>query len=31
MTNPLQTLKTRIPASAQEADLPDPFEEVKGG
>jgi len=31
MTNPLQTLKTRIPATAEEAQLPDPFDEVGGG
>ena len=31
MTNPLQTLKTRIPATTEEAEFPDPFDEVRGG
>ena len=31
MTNPLQTLKTPQLRSAEEAELPDPFDEVRGG
>ena len=31
MTNPLQTLKKPQPRRAEEAELPDPFDEVRGG
>ena len=31
MTNPLQTLKTPLRRPAEEAELPDPFDEVRGG
>lgn len=31
MTNPLQTLKKPLPRRADEAELPDPFDEVRGG
>jgi NAD(P)H-flavin reductase len=31
MTNPLQTLKKPLPRPAEELDLPDPFDEVRGG
>jgi NAD(P)H-flavin reductase len=31
MTNPLQTLNKPLPRRAEEAELPDPFDEVRGG
>jgi NAD(P)H-flavin reductase len=31
MTDPLQTLKTPLPKCAEEAEFPDPFDEVRGG
>jgi NAD(P)H-flavin reductase len=31
MADPLQTLKTRVPEPAEEMELPDPFDEVRGG
>jgi sulfide dehydrogenase subunit beta len=31
MTNPLQTLKKPLPRRAEDAELPDPFDEVRGG
>ena len=31
MTDPMQALKVRIPAGAEELELPDPFDEVRGG
>jgi NAD(P)H-flavin reductase len=31
MTNPLQTLQTRVPATVGDAEFPDPFDEVRGG
>jgi hypothetical protein len=31
MTNPLHTLKKPQPRRAEQAELPDPFDEVRGG